>query len=403
MMIPTDNHLTWFGEQWKMTSSLMPSFSATYSFAEKGSREQYSTRFYSRFKSLQEEIKRTKKLPDTGSFLPEVSGFLINVYDFPSNSPDIILNQKFFNVSRRFFREAKTFDSSLKPEEIYQALRNVWIMNGLQLMLGLPVELTPAIFAYSLLYPYSDNLLDDPSLGRIDKLLFSQRFEARLKGEPAAMSDNREEKISCLVGMIEDQYSRQRYPEVYESLLAIHAAQTNSISLQDNSNGLSRDQILTVSFEKGGASVLADGYLVAGRLTALQQRFLFGYGIWLQLTDDLQDITEDLVEGVQTLFTSTASKCEMAVALNRTFHFGRAIIRDIICFPSVFCGDFGKLMVHSIDLMLIQSAGLNHIYFPDAYVNELEGYSPLHYEYIRRMRKKGASNRMGMVTRLVQG
>jgi hypothetical protein len=135
----------------------------------------------------------------------------------------------------------------------------------------------------------------------------------------------------------------------------------------------------------------------------LQQRFLFGYGIWLQLTDDLQDITEDLVEGVQTLFTSTASKCEMAVALNRTFHFGRAIIRDIICFPSVFCGDFGKLMVHSIDLMLIQSAGLNHIYFPDAYVNELEGYSPLHYEYIRRMRKKGASNRMGMVTRLVQG
>jgi hypothetical protein len=403
MMIPTGNHVSWFGEQWRRTSSLMPSFSTTYSFAEKGSREQYSTRFYNRFKSLQEEIKKTKKMTDAGSFLPELSGFLINVYDFPINSPDIILNQKFFNVSRRFFREAKAFDTSLKPEEIYQALRNVWIMNGLQLMLGLPVELTPAIFAYSLLYPYSDNLLDDPSLNRIDKLLFSQRFAARLRGEPVVMSDCREEKISCLVGMIEDQFTRQQYPEVYDSLLAIHAAQTNSISLQGSSNGLSRDQIMEVSFDKGGASVLADGYLVAGRLTPSQQRFLFGYGIWLQLADDLQDIPEDLEEGVQTLFTSASSKSELTVALNRTFHFGRTIIKDISCFPSVFCGDFGKLMVHSIELMLIQSAGLNQIYFLDTYVNELEDYSPLHYEYIRKMRKKGASKRMGMVTRLVQG
>ncbi len=403
MMISTDNHVSWFGEQWRRTSSLMPSFSTTYSFAEKGSREQYSTRFYSRFKSLQEEMKSSKKLADAGSFLPELSGFLINVYDFPSNSPDIILNQTFFNVSRSFFREAKAFDASLKPEEIYQALRNVWIMNGLQLMLGLPVELTPAIFAYSLLYPYSDNLLDDPSLNRIDKLLFSQRFAARLRGEPVVMSDGREEKISCLVGMIEVQYSRQQYPEVYESLIAIHAAQTNSISLQGNSKGLSRDQIMQVSFDKGGASVLADGYLVAGRLTPSQQRFLFGYGIWLQLADDLQDIPEDLDEGVQTLFTSAASKYEMAVALNHTFHFGRTIINDISCFPSAFCDEFGKLMVHSIELMLIQSAGLNHNRFPDAYINELEDYSPLHFEYIRNMRKKGTSKRMGMVTRLVQG
>jgi hypothetical protein len=402
MMIPTGNHLTWFGEQWKMTSSLMPSFSKPYSFAEKDSREQYSTRFYIRFKSLQEEMKSSKKLADTGTFMPEVSGFLINVYDFPSNSPDIILNQKFFNVSRRFFSEAKAFDSSLKPEEIYQALRNVWIMNGLQLMLGLPVELTPAIFAYSLLYPYSDNLLDDSSLNRIDKLLFSQRFASRLRGEPVVMSDYREEKISCLVGMVEDQFTRHQYPEVYESLLAIHAAQTNSISLQGNSNGLSQDQIMEGSFDKGGASVLADGYLVAGRLTPSQQRFLFGYGIWLQLADDLQDIQEDRKEDLKTLFTSATSKCEMAVALNRTFHFGRAIIKDISCFPSVFCGDFGKLMVHSIELMLIQSAGLNHKCFPDVYVNELEDYSPLHYDYIRKMRKKGTSKRMGMVTRLVQ-
>ena len=33
-------------------------------------------------------------------------------------------------------------------------------------LLGLPVEVTPAVFAYSMLYPYTDNYLDDPAIPR---------------------------------------------------------------------------------------------------------------------------------------------------------------------------------------------------------------------------------------------
>jgi hypothetical protein len=402
MMIPTENHVTWFGEQWKWTSGTLPSFGTTYQAFDKEIRENISTQFYGRFRAFQKELKRGRKKVDTNSFIPALSQFLTKVYDFPDNSSDMILNQTFFDVSRQFFKEAQAYDAALKPEEIYQAMRNVWIMNGIQLMLSLPIELTPSIFAYSLLYPYSDNLLDDPALSKVEKLLFSERFKERLKGKPVMTNDPREEKISHLVGMIETQFPRDEYPPVYESLLAIHAAQTRSIVLQKNKNGLTQEQILEVCFDKGGASVLADGYLVAGSLSPLQQRFLFGYGIWLQLADDIQDIAEDQAEDVKTLFSSVPQKSDLVEAMNRTFHFGRTIISDLGCFPAEICDDFGKLMIHSIELMIIQSAGLNPGHFPETYLCEMEDYSPLRFEYIRKMRKKSNSNRMGMVTSMVQ-
>ncbi len=37
-------------------------------------------------------------------------------------------------------------------------------LDVLQLLLGIPVRVTPAIFAYSMLYPYGDNCLDDPAI-----------------------------------------------------------------------------------------------------------------------------------------------------------------------------------------------------------------------------------------------
>ena len=46
-------------------------------------------------------------------------------------------------------------------QEIGQAMRNVWIMNISQVLLNVEVKFTNAIFAYSMLYPYTDNILDD--------------------------------------------------------------------------------------------------------------------------------------------------------------------------------------------------------------------------------------------------
>ena len=64
-------------------------------------------------------------------------------------------------TGEKFVRKARQFDPDLPDAEIEQALRNLWVFNSIQLYLGKPVSLTPSSFAYSLIYPYTDNCLDE--------------------------------------------------------------------------------------------------------------------------------------------------------------------------------------------------------------------------------------------------
>ena len=61
------------------------------------------------------------------------------------------------------------------------------------------MQLTPSIFAYSMLYPYSDNYLDDPSVSREAKLSFSVRFGRRLAGDAVASANPLEATIWRLI------------------------------------------------------------------------------------------------------------------------------------------------------------------------------------------------------------
>ena len=71
------------------------------------------------------------------------------------------LNADYFNesekVTRQFMVDAKLFDPSLSQSDVHQALRNLWVFNSIQMIVGKKMELTPSSFAYSLLYPYTDN------------------------------------------------------------------------------------------------------------------------------------------------------------------------------------------------------------------------------------------------------
>ena len=68
-----------------------------------------------------------------------------------------------------------------------------------------------------MLYPYSDNYLDQVDISREAKLRFSQRFRGRLQGDEAFADDDREAAIWTLVGLIEEQYPRVDFPEVFEA------------------------------------------------------------------------------------------------------------------------------------------------------------------------------------------
>jgi hypothetical protein len=219
----------------------------------------------------------------------------------------LLFADAFFAASLAFAREARSFDPDLAVEGLGQALRNVWIGNSLQMRLGLPVALGPGLFAYSMLYPLTDNLLDDPALDARAKRAFSDRFGRRLAGVPLRPGGAREAAVFDLVHRIEGQFPRDAFPDVHESLLAIHRGQARSLDRQDDRRA-SDSEILEISLEKGGTSVMADVYLVAGEVGRADERFAFGYGTFLQLLDDLQDVAADLAVSHQTIFTRVARR-----------------------------------------------------------------------------------------------
>jgi hypothetical protein len=261
----------------------------------------------------------------------------------------------------------------------------MWIMNGLQIVLGLPVRQSQSMFAYSLLYPYTDNMIDNPGITSSDKLTFSNSFYLRLAGQDPTPKNAAEKTIFSLVSMIEDEYPRSVYPEVYQSLLAIHEAQTKSVQLIHSGDTLSETETLRICIAKGGASVMADGYLVAGKLSKDQEYFLFGYGAYLQLLDDIQDIEEDHLAGLQTIFSKSNGMLD--AKLNKTYWFGERVMQSIQLFGGQQIDVFQSLMRKSMDLFIIEAIAQNSGFYSKWYVSEMESHSPLSFTYIQKRKE----------------
>ncbi len=312
-----------------------------------------------------------------------------------------VLSQGFTHMGVAFAQAARRFDPGISGADIFQATRNAWTMAALQLMLGLPVTLTPAVFAYSMLYPYTDNYLDDPAISSEQKRAFNERFARRLEGEDATPANANETRIYRLVGIIEGQYDRQACPQVFESLLAIHEAQTQSVRLMRPEASPYDLDVLGIALDKGGTSVLADGYLVAGTLTAEHTRFLYGYGAFLQLVDDLQDVEQDRAAGLQTIFSQTARRWPLDAITSRTFRFGEQVLEGLDCFSAPGADALKELLVRSVAQLLVDAVGSHQRLYPRDYVRALEPHLPFRFRALERRRRRLARRRTPLM-RLVE-
>ncbi len=189
-----------------------------------------------------------------------------------------LLTHGFFPVGTQFAQWAQRFDPNLTMADTIQACRNAWTVCGIQPLLGDRMQMTPSILGYSLLYPYSDNYLDSEKISTSRKLEFSARFRDRLCGLPLAPRDRHESAVWALVRLIEVEFPRPRFPRVYESLLAIHQSQENSMAQLKRSPRASDAELLRLTCAKGGTSVLADACLSHGFLSDDEARFAFDWG-----------------------------------------------------------------------------------------------------------------------------
>lgn len=284
-------------------------------------------------------------------------------------------------VAKAFVRAAKGFDPAISENDAVQALRNQWVFNSIQSYFGCPISMTESSFAYSMLYPYTDNRLDGDGSWEKAKDAYMQWLSLRLQGQNCGTVGVHEGAVSRLIGMIERQYPRSAYPEVHRSLLAIHDAQSRSLQLHRAQQTKDEASLLAITIEKGGTSVLADGYLVSGTLAPGMAEVMFAYGVMLQLVDDLQDVDEDRAFRHSTAFTRALGSGRLDTATNRLFsfmHWCRAVMDN--CAPT---SPFSPcaLIAGSCLVLVLESIARHHAYYSRTYLSRMEKCMPLPIEF----------------------
>lgn len=236
--------------------------------------------------------------------------------------------ESFQVLSEQFVKDARAFDETLKDEDIFQALRNIWIIWMLGLLFQMPLVYHEAMFAYSMLYPYSDNLLDDTTCSKEEKRQFNQWFSERLHGNHEPSQQPLRMKIDKLVQMIEAHFPRVTFSNVYEGLYMIQNAQIASVQQSEH---LDLSRIYDISVDKGGTSVIADGYLINGEMSKEQFQFCVDFGFALQIVDDIQDQMEDGACGHHTLATMCKTKAQRASLFQKCWHFFDHLLEGFPC------------------------------------------------------------------------
>lgn len=390
-------------EIWNQSSELYPSTLKIVAPEEKERREKQCKLFVQQTKRTTkttklsvEDIRKRK-----AEMLRLLSDFFRHTLGYSDEELQTLLSDEMLKSTWSFLKAAKTYDSSLRIEDAFQALRNVWILNGLQLIGGLKIELTPSIVAYSMLYPYTDNYLDDREITATEKMAFGIRFAARIAGEELAAENPQEEKIFEMIEFIEGEWPRSRFPQVYQSLLDIHEAQSDSVRLIKGVADLDFEQRLAICIHKGGASVVADGMLLLGQLSTEQEEFLYAYGAYLQLLDDWQDLTEDRESGVLTAFAYASKEGDLDHLISKCWHMGQQIIRQADVMDSPQVPLFQSLMQKSIDMFLVEAVQGSSTCFSKEFVAQMEAFSPVRFEFIQKKKTSVSPFQNQLVKQLI--
>ena len=348
--------------------------------------------------ALEEVEREAKKKPRTRAdrlqaqerMTDSFARFSATALDLPEDAV-LLLRNDFLPVGTALARWARRFDESLSMADIIQASRNAWTACGLQPLLGEKIALTPSILGYSLMYPYSDNFLDSEDVPGEEKRRFGERFRRRLEGEEVAAANGHEAALWALVELVEGQYPRAKYAQVFECMLAIHRAQQGSIAQVGREVAASDAEVLRISCAKGGSSVLADACLARGELREDESRFGFDWGVLLQLGDDLQDVREDLLRGSMTMFSRAAASGRRLDGLaSQLLSFSDYVGTEMEGLPhgSAMLKDLLRMSWRSL---IVGAVADSHEFFSPEFVAEMERSSAFRFEFLRARRKRLAS------------
>lgn len=375
-------------QAWWLTESTLPDFFKTYTLKEQKEIEKEMSLFLEKILDYSDQYGSAENAEgmDFRDPIERVRSYVEKLFGAAGIEIDDTFSRGIVLSTNIFIDKIKNFDPALAPENIYQALRNIWVMNTLQIYFDRGLGCTDSMFAYSMLYPYTDNIMDDVTTGLEEKLRISQNLKKRLEGEPYSQPRGIEKKIAALVKLVEEEYPRHRHPALYQSLLGIYNAQIKSLVQQSRDVPPHVVDIPGISFEKGGTSVLADGYLLAGDLSEERQDLCFGLGAFLQLADDIQDIVTDKKNCHITLFSQGAGRWELDALANKLFRFIPVVVPGNNTDPGKKKLD--DLFHRSFHLHIMEAVGKNSELYSSGYIKDLQAHFPVRFSFLKKMRRK---------------
>lgn len=235
-------------------------------------------------------------------------------------------------------------------------------------------------FAASALHPLQDDLLDE---GTPSELAMTA-IERAVKGEPLQMEHSAfsvEEKtagsIIELIAAIYQVYPIKKHGGLKEIFTALHAWQLQS--KKQSTNNLSDEELLEISFKKGGYAFAFFGYLVTGRAPLEEFNHFYVMGAIFQLLDDLHDLPEDLDSESMTVWTRAFHQGEWAdgpmngiISLQ---HFFDTETRAVESFTNP--GFLRRIEGFGIRYDIFRFYSMNKAYFSPAFTAEFESVFPV--------------------------
>ena len=292
------------------------------------------------------------------------------------------MQQEFY----RFFKAATSFDETMSMEEIGQAARNYLVYDIFTQIHNLPPVVTPAIFGYSMLYPYTDNYIDDPQYSADEKNDYNRMIAQHIKGDNVKTRCMHDIKTCELIDDVIHFYENDDQTDIRYGLFYMLDAQKLSLTQTKSSlrKDLNEDEIFKISSYKGGISVLIDRFYVSTNMSEEDFLFYLCYGFFLQLADDLQDITEDYNLERQTLFTFEKNDNRVQIILNKLFHFLQAIM-DAYTINNFELKEF--IQKNCFYLLLFSTFGSEENFSKD-YLSKLEQYLPVSISFLEKLKEE---------------
>lgn len=158
------------------------------------------------------------------------------------------------------------------------------------------------IFAASAIHPVEDDFIDKEP---VNEEVFNAVSRKLFGEKDVPLINEKCSPIYNLIDLIYSFYPADENPQLVTIFTELNYWQFKSMKQKDS---FEFNELLKLSFMKGGYAFVLFGYMVLGEMSMKTFRHFFGMGAIFQLMDDLHDVEEDLQRNIFTICTRNIKK-----------------------------------------------------------------------------------------------